>query len=173
MEKNQAQQYVSAAYETYRDILMKEMISYIHDLNLAEDCVQEAFLVLYTALVNDKFEERNLKGYLSSVSHRMALKYISKIYREVSSGDAMDILKLDGEDYEDHGLQHLENRELLYEVMKSLEPLDRRIMLLRLKEKRNYSEIAEAFGVNEKFVRNRVQRSLKIIRKDGKFLRCL
>ena len=173
MEKNQAQQYVSAAYETYRDILMKEMISYIHDLNLAEDCVQEAFLVLYTALVNDKFEERNLKGYLSSVSHRMALKYISKIYREVSSGDAMDILKLDGEDYEDHDLQQLENREFLYEVMKSLEPLDRRIFLMRFDNKKNYFEIAEAFGVSEKFIRNRVQRSLKIIRKDGKFLRCL
>ena len=166
LNQSQIQQFVEEAYIKYKSILILEVLKLTKDYSLAEDCVQDAFLVLNRRMLMGEFENINLKAFLSSVSHNIALKYISSNSRELAAGDYIDLIKFNEAECDSGEILFLENHEYIINAIKALAPIERRVLVLRYVNGLKYEDISKALNLNINSVKYLLNKSVKILKKN-------
>ena len=127
----------------------------------AEDVVQDVFLSLLRHLQQGK-PESNLRGWLFTVAHRLALKHRARTARRrnVLDGDVASAAEpVDSADTPQERLERTERQTRLLRVLRALPERDRQCLYLRASGLR-YREISEVTGMSLGAVSKSLARSV-------------
>ena len=126
-----------------------------------EDVVQDVFLSLFRHLAQGK-SRRNLKGWLFTVAHNLALKQRARRKRRVASVDgdfAAAAEPVDPAVGPEQDLAQVQRQQRLLRVLRALPERDRRCLCLRAEGLR-YREIAGVMGMSLGAVAKSLTRSI-------------
>ena len=163
-------------YENYRYLMLKVAVDILHDYQLAEDAVQEAFVRVAKHMENvGQPEETATKRYLITITKHVAIDLYRRRNRLQSREIYMDELP------EENGqLTYMapeeENGQLTYmapeedhgvlDILKNLPPKYRDIFLLKYSAHLENREIARICGLREGTIRQRIARGKRLIEKE-------
>ncbi len=163
MNEKEIQKILDDAYFAYRKNLISEMYRYTHDYDLAEDCVQDAFCVLHTKLSEGTHVD-DIQSFVFSVAKNYARIYSEWHALELCIEDVPSADKVLLDEDLDTQIINMENEELIFQGMKRLSPLNRRLFALRYLNGMNYAEIGRKVGMSSEAVRKglaRIQKQIK------------
>jgi RNA polymerase sigma-70 factor (ECF subfamily) len=126
-----------------------------------EDVVQDVFLSLFFHLQKGR-PQRNLRGWLFTVAHNLALKHRARVKRRrgQTNGDPMLAADpIDSAGNPEQALASVQRHERLLRVLCALPEQDRRCLRLRAEGFR-YREIAELTGLSLGAVAKSLARSM-------------
>ena len=126
-----------------------------------EDVVQDVFLSLFRHLQQGK-SRANLKGWLFTVAHNLALKRraLTKRRRDRVDGDLdLAVEPVDPSTNPEQELVRSQRQQRLLNVLRALPEHDRRCLFLRAEGLR-YRQIAEVMGISLGAVSNSLTRSI-------------
>ena len=140
-------------YENYRYLMLKVAADILHDYQLAEDAVQEAFVRVAKHMENvGQPEETATKRYLITITKHAAIDLYRRRNRLQSREIYMDELP-----EEEHGV---------LDILKNLPPKYRDIFLLKYSAHLENREIARICGLREGTIRQRIARGKRLIEKE-------
>lgn len=160
-------QNIDDIYKSYGKLVYKYIFCLCNDKSLAEDIVQETFLVAVENI--DKFKgESKISVWLCSIA-----KYIW--YRNLREKKKVNKIPLDEIEnsliFDDQIEEKILQKEEKIELYKKIQKLDnetKNIMYLRLLGNLNYEEIADILGKTPNFVRVKFFRGKEKIIKENK-----
>ena len=126
-----------------------------------EDVVQDVFLSLFRHLQQGK-SRANLKGWLFTVAHNLALKHraLTKRRRDRMDGDlALAVEPADPSTNPEQELVRTQRQHRLLNVLRALPEQDRQCLFLRAEGLR-YRQIAGVLGISLGSVANSLTRSI-------------
>jgi RNA polymerase sigma factor (sigma-70 family) len=139
--------------EDNKGILYKISSSYCSNAGDREDLIQEMVYQLLRSV--QRFDE-NQK--FTTWMYRIALNVAISFYRKANRGGITVALDADAQFVEENGNEELEERiEVLQRFIRSLNELDKALMILYLEE-RPYKEVAEILGISETNVATKLSR---------------
>ena len=136
---------------------------YVHDLDTAEDIVQDVFFQLWNQ--RDKLHHiKNMDAYIRTAVKNQALKKI----RKRKTRNIASLIDLDFEANDASPLEQFQNQELENLITQSINRLParcRRVFQLSRYENLTYPQIAEIEEISVKTVETQMSRALKFLRK--------
>jgi RNA polymerase sigma-70 factor (ECF subfamily) len=151
-------------YENYRYLMLKVAVDILHDYQLAEDAVQEAFVRVAKHMENvGQPEETATKRYLITITKHAAIDLYRRRNRLQSREIYMDELP------EETGqLTYMapEEEHGVLDILKNLPPKYRDIFLLKYSTHLENWEIARICGLREGTIRQRIARGKRLIEKE-------
>jgi len=126
-----------------------------------EDVVQDVFLSLFRHLQQGK-SRANLKGWLFTVAHNLALKHRARAKRRrdrVDGDAALAVESADPATNPEQALVRAQRQQRLLNVLRALPEQDRRCLFLRAEGLR-YRQIASVLGISLGSVANSLTRSI-------------
>ena len=151
-------------YENYRYLMLKVAADILHDYQLAEDAVQEAFVRVAKHMENvGQPEETATKRYLITITKHAAIDLYRRRNRLQSREIYMDELP------EETGqLTYMapEEEHGVLDILKNLPPKYRDIFLLKYSAHLENREIARICGLREGTIRQRIARGKRLIEKE-------
>ena len=151
-------------YENYRYLMLKVAVDILHDYQLAEDAVQEAFVRVAKHMENvGQPEETATKRYLITITKHAAIDLYRRRNRLQSREIYMDELP------EETGqLTYMapEEEHGVLDILKNLPPKYRDIFLLKYSAHLENREIARICGLREGTIRQRIARGKRLIEKE-------
>lgn len=158
MEKDEFRVY----YETYYMQALKYTVKKVSNIPVAEDLVMETFVSCFKRF--DEFDSGRAK--FSTWLYVALNNRIKNYYRDNKVYDSIDEhLELAGE--EDELLQIVQvniMRKNLYDALKTLPELQRKMIILKFFKGKTSKEIADSFGMREGTVRVQISRTLEKLR---------
>lgn len=145
--------------ETYQTPLMRLCYLYLHDVQLAEDAVQETFIKAARTL--DKFRgEASMKTWLTSIAMRTCCDMRRSFwFRRMDRRVTPEMLP--------NPVQSpLEEETALTVAVMNLPQKEREVILLYYYQDMNVSEIARALGVTQPTVSYRLKRAREKLRQE-------
>lgn len=130
------------------------------DPSLAEDAAQEAFLRAYRAL-NSYRHEASFRAWIRRIAIHAAIDIMRRRRPESKLPESLPAAYLEEKRHED--------ADLLREVLASLSPLDRDLMLAREIEGAPDRDVARRFSMTVTGVRVRIHRARKKLRANFRF----
>ena len=150
-------------YENYRYLMLKVAVDILHDYQLAEDAVQEAFVRVAKHMENvGQPEETATKRYLIMITKHAAIDLYRRRNRLQSREIYMDELP------EETGqLTYMapEEEHGVLDILKNLPPKYRDIFLLKYSAHLENREIARICGLREGTIRQRIARGKRLYEK--------
>ena len=122
-----------------------------------EECVSDAFLVIYKSRDRLDFAQGSVKAYLCATARNLAINRLKK--REGAREVPLDALAQSTAVTEDDALRNLEAEELVNAVLALGEP-DSRIILYRYYFALPSKQIASLLGIKQNTVDQRLHRAL-------------
>ena len=151
-------------YENYRYLMLKVAVDILHDYQLAEDAVQEAFVRVAKHMENvGQPEETATKRYLITITKHAAIDLYRRRNRLQSREIYMD--ELPGETGQLTYMAPEEEHGVL-DILKNLPPKYRDIFLLKYSAHLENREIARICGLREGTIRQRIARGKRLIEKE-------
>lgn len=141
-----------ALVEKYSTLLMAVCMRYVADRALAEDLLQETYILIFKNIIN--FEDKgSLKAWMSKIAINSCLKYLrSKIH--FSDINDINLELVDGAiDYEDM----MENE--VFQAIQLLSDKYRIVFNLYVVEGYNHKEISEMIDIKESTSRSLLSRA--------------
>ncbi len=111
------------------------------------DIVQEVFLKFIRHV--DSYRYQNLKGYLLMIARNSCYDYFRH------KKETVDIEEMEEAGKEDEGILQVEDEMLLQQALTRISPEQREVIILRIQEGFQYSEIAAILGCNLSTVKSR------------------
>ena len=136
----------------------------LHDWHVAEECVQEAFVVLWEKLDSIETDADIARWLFATVRHR-GLKALAKRDRQALSISDFTIAALDKLSERCPGSQSDESLDELYALMSALTPSERTIFIFHAINGLSFKEISEVLGCDPAAVRQRMCRARKRLAK--------
>lgn len=148
----------------YRDGLLLYLNSYVNNLSIAEDCVQDTFIKL--VIKKPKFREQSsFKTWLYAIGRNIAIDYFRKKSNSISgSMDEHDDLVSDT-DLEREYLKE-EQKIILYRTIKKLKADYQQVLILKYFEDFSIREAAKIMDKSKKQVENLLYNSKKTLRSE-------
>ena len=122
-----------------------------------EECVSDAFLVIYKSRERLDFSQGSVKAYLCATARNLAINRLKR--REGAQEVPLDELAQSSEETESSALQKLEAEELITAVLSLGEP-DSKIILYRYYFDLPSKEIAKLLGIQPNTIDQRLRRAL-------------
>ncbi|MGN1002516.1 MAG: RNA polymerase sigma factor [Oscillospiraceae bacterium] len=144
--------------EEYTGLLWSVAARRLREPEDVKDCVNETFLEFYAHRQRFDPDKGSLKGYLSVITDRLALKRYRELCR-YEAGEAEE--QPDRRD----AMAGAESRADLEAALAQLEPLDAEIIRRKYYGGMGFKEIAASLGIPYETVKKRHQRSLKKMQK--------
>lgn len=150
-------------FEQYYNPLCNYAFSFVNDLSLSEDIVQETFVKIWERK-QDIISSEGVRFYLFTAVRNNCLTHLQKEKKvpivELNDYDAAD------EQIPVHQEVNVETdyRSHLAAAMDQLPPKCREVFMLSRMSKQSYKEIADTLGVSIKTVENQIGKALKILR---------
>lgn len=141
-------------YKDFAPAIRRLCLSYTGDEHLADDLLQETFIVVWSSL--DKFRnEAKISTWIYRIAVNICLLQINKNKKTVHVSDEF-FKKIHDEDASEKETQI----SILHKSISELKEADRIIITLVLEEK-TYEEIAEITGISENNLRVKIHRIKK------------
>lgn len=151
----------AALYERYRYLMFKVAFDILQDHHLAEDALQEAFVRVAKHMeCIGQLEETATKRYLITITKNAAID----LYRKQNNLRSREIYVDELAEYP-MPLDYMapeEDCEVL-DILKRLPPKYRDVFLLKYSAHQSNRQIAEACGIREETVRQRLARGKRLI----------
>ena len=122
-----------------------------------EECVSDAFLVIYKSRDRLDFSQGSVKAYLCATARNLAINRVKK--REGAQEVPLDELAQSSEQTESSALRNLEAEDLINAVLALGEP-DSKIILYRYYFNLPSKEIAKLLGIQPNTIDQRLRRAL-------------
>lgn len=145
----------------YKDSLIHFINRYIHDLFLAEDLAQDAFVEIFVHKERYQFKLK-FKTYLYTIGRNKAVDYIRKNHGTIPMEECFwesEELSMEEKLIQD------EDKRLLYQVIKQLKPSYQAVLHLIDYEEQSYAEAAKILGKTEGQVKILIYRARKALAK--------
>ena len=143
-------------YENYRYLMLKVAADILHDYQLAEDAVQEAFVRVAKHMENvGQPEETATKHAAIDLYRRRNRLQSREIYMDELPEETGQLTYMAPE--EEHGV---------LDILKNLPPKYRDIFLLKYSAHLENREIARICGLREGTIRQRIARGKRLIEKE-------
>lgn len=156
-------------YERYGHILHAFAYRMIHDHQVAEDLVQDAFLAVWQCATSYSPQRGTVRKWLFSILHHRAIDYIRAMrHRPVLDGARWEEIEQDEQatlpDVWERAWQNLERERVRAALLKLL-PEQRMVIELAYFEGWTHSEIAESYHIPLGTVKTRMRLALLHLRK--------
>lgn len=122
-----------------------------------EECVSDAFLVIYKSRERLDFSQGSVKAYLCATARNLAINRLKK--REGAREVPLDELTQSSDETESSALRNLETEEIVKSVLALGEP-DSKIILYRYYFNLSSREIAKLLGIKQNTIDQRLHRAL-------------
>ena len=161
---------IGLTFQQYYRPLCLYALHYLHDLEEAEDIVQDSFVRLlesgkYDALCRQSSRLHSLTNQLKSflyVSVRNAcidrLRRKNPVLQNVSPSDLQGLIS------DEQAIDSSSREAELWTAIEQLPDRCREIFLMSKRDGMTYREIAEELGLSEKTVEHQISKALKILR---------
>jgi RNA polymerase sigma-70 factor, ECF subfamily len=136
-------------YQTYWQKIFRVCMGYLNDHNLAQDLVQETFIIVWQQLPKFR-QEANIGTWIFKIATNTCLRQIEKQKRFKPSELLIDIKEEVAESMEP-------KIQFLYACIAELPEIDRILISLELEEVKQ-AEIANITGLSESNVRVKIHR---------------
>ena len=162
-------------YEKYRAIMYREAYNILHDVNDAEDAVQQSFLKLINYMDRIKEEEAGMTcNFLKIVVRNIAIDIYKKRLYLNNREDAVDILDETTTGYSAEVSDLVIDRESVERISKQIEKLPeiyRDVLLLEKVYGYSREETIKILGTNYETIKKRMTRGknklLEALKKEG------
>ena len=148
---------IDLTFQTYYRPLCLYATHYLHDVDEAEDIVQDCFV----RLMQRKLLPQNVKSFLYTSVRNACIDFLrrqSPIVADVSPSDLSGIIS-------DEQAQESSFREAeLWTAIEQLPDKCREIFLMSKRDGMTYREIAEELSLSEKTVEHQISKALKALR---------
>ncbi|MFI1771462.1 RNA polymerase sigma factor [Thalassobellus citreus] len=149
-------------FDKYYQQLVSYTITFTNDLSLAEDIVQQTFIILWEKRADFEIN-KSIKSYLYTVSHNTYIDYYRKLKRQDSFLDDLKYEALNRQTIEDNDLTEKRIKQLKA-IIEELPPRCKEILLLNKTKGLKYSEIAKLLDISNKTVESQMRIAFKKIR---------
>jgi len=157
-------------FETHKDRIYSLALRYSGDATAAMDIAQETFLKLFSC-IGDFRGEANFETWLYRVVVNQCLDHHRRGRRLMPVvSDLLDLIRTTGENVL-HQLLRTEFEESVQDVIKSLAPEQRIVVVLRYTEGLSYEEIAGILGCSTGTVGSRLSRAHRVLERRLSHLR--
>ena len=153
---------VEYALSEYESALINYAATIVHDIDKAQDIVQDTFIRLYRQDVEKM--KRGLKSWLYTVCRNRALDILRKEKRMVNTDDSIFANEADSAPTPD---QEADQQERVQEVMKYMERLSenqRTCIQLKFEQGLSYAEISKKTGLQSGNIGFLIHAGLKKLR---------
>lgn len=160
--KRRADELLKASYNDCYTSIYRYCLSKLKNNELAEDCVQESFLVLYKKYLSGE-DISLVKSFLMKTASNLVLKRFEEIKRSQHTVDIEEVTHIPshGEDIDDR----LTFEEYSRQISAALSTLDARIFTMRYIDEYKIEEIAVALDMSIPAVTTRLSRIRSRLRK--------
>jgi RNA polymerase sigma factor (sigma-70 family) len=162
MNRDEASKLLSSLFETWYSTLVRYVYHLTGSLELAEDTVQEALMLLYRELREGRAID-NPKGWTLCVVRRQISKQVRN-YQSMNplhqTLEALDSLPASLHIWREPGFE----REDTHKLFSVLTPRELEVILLRM-EAMKYREIARQLGISSNSVNTLLARALRKLQK--------
>lgn len=162
---SQAARCFSLLYQRYSGKVYAKCLTLLGDTALAEDATQEIFTKVFLNL--DRFNEKSkFSTWLYSITYNFCIDYIRRRKKEkaVFSDEMEKAPDLAEDNIPDKEMLEL-NLVQLEQVLNSLNPGDRAILLMKYQDGEQIKDIAEQFGKSESAIKMQIKRAKERARK--------
>lgn len=162
-KKKIADKYLEEYCQQYRTILYK--YAYLrtgHDKNAAEDCVQDAFMVIYKKMCNGE-EFSQPKAFLYRTVDNLIKEYLRDIKKQEKIQNAIIQENMISEEQYVSQLDEGTEEQIITAVLSEMNDTERIIYKQRYIENKNIREIAEQYNITVSTVTTRLYRIRKKI----------
>jgi len=157
----------SALYERYKNRVFGFLVRMTGDREIAEDLLQDTFLAaMRNAQQFDR--QRNFLSWIFGIAHKRTIDYFRHV--KVENEHLLDTDKSFGKGPElpDLGLSNKQLNAVINEAVKTLEPMQREVFLLRELGDVPFKDIAQIMNCPINTALGRMRLALKNIRKELK-----
>lgn len=154
---------LEALIRAYKDGLMLFLNSYVQDLAVAEELMEETFVRLVVRRPHFS-PHASFKTYLYTIGRRLAVDYLRRTARVTTlPPEDWSVLQAEQETLEQHCLRE-ERRIRLHRAMGRLNPAYRQVLYLAFFEELSNPQIATVTGQSRRQVENRLYRAKAALR---------
>ncbi|MDO4273609.1 MAG: RNA polymerase sigma factor [Eubacteriales bacterium] len=151
-------EYLNNIVEQYYDEILHFCIYQLKDVPGAYDITQETFYRFIKTV--DSYEYRNLKGYLLTIARNLCVDYWrGRMDAELDSYEEESSER-------DEGLQRVEDKMVLAELLSKLPEVQREVIVLRFYCDLKLKEIAAVLDTNISTVKSRLRLGIRNLRKE-------
>lgn len=144
-------QYLSLVKGTIRKVLGQ-----FNDTGLIEECINDVFLSVWNNADKFKGETENFKKWIFAISKYKAIDYYRTRVKEAEV--VLETVEILGETSAEDELITLENKNEVMRLIDDLEPMDRKIFVLKFLLGYKSTEIATKLNITKAAVDNRIYR---------------
>ena len=160
MDKQLNQKGMELLFDTYYSILVVWADTFLHDMDAAEDVIQELFIDIWNNKIYRKLKPETLDSFLYISVRNRCLKKIEKqdVFRHVMSLDQVDII------FEEYNERHDVIVSKVLEEIAQLPERSREVMKCVFVEGMKYREVAERYGISVSTVKTLLGNSVRKLR---------
>lgn len=162
INKKRADELLKAAYNENYTAIYRYCLSKLKNNEMAEDCVQEAYLVLYKKYLSGE-EVAYVKSFLMKTASNFVLKRFDEIKRSQETVDIGEVINIPShsEDID----ERLTFEEYSKQISAALSTLDARIFTMRYIDELKIEDIAKSLDMSISAVTTRLSRMREKLKK--------
>lgn len=143
-------------FKLYYRPLCLYALHYVHDIDNAEDIVQDCFVAMIERGGGDDIS--NVRSYLYMAVRNRCLNHLRDAHEELSAKD------VEGDISDEEAAEASLHEAQLWTAIDSLPEKCREVFLMSKQRGLKYREIAQELGISEKTVENQISKALKVLR---------
>lgn len=150
IENSDQRKFVAALYRKYKEDMFRYACSIVHDIDLAEDAVSQAFVGIIKNLKTVlPLKNNKQKTYIFICVKNASYNFVKKQARFSECEVSLEFCNVSGfnENMEDHVIRK-EYSEELYNIVKTLPDRYRDVVLLRYYVELSYKQISSTLNIS-------------------------
>lgn len=159
MEKEDALEYIVNEYLSLVKGISFKILGPIHNEGLLEECINDVFLSVWNNAKKFKGDTSNFKYWIASITKFKAIDYYRKASKE--NEVALDDLQIQRCHSAEDELIIAENKKEILEFIHTLDPIDQKIIVMRLFLHMTSDEISKKLDLSKSAVDSRLFRGRK------------
>lgn len=159
MEKEDALEYIVYEYLPLVKGISFKILGPIQNEGLVEECINDIFLSVWNNATKFKGDTSNFKHWIASIAKFKAIDYYRKVTKNMEV--IVDNLELQKVHSVEEAIIFSENKKEILEFIHTLDPIDQKIIVMRLFLDMKSDEISEKLGLTKSAVDSRLFRGRK------------
>jgi RNA polymerase sigma factor (sigma-70 family) len=153
--------FFEALYERYADKVYRKCLSFVKDQAKAEDFTHDIFLKLIVRIGTFK-ETSKFSTWLFSITYNYCMDQL-RLNKKMAEDELIETVDVAEEAEDIEGIEMDAKR--LRQVLESISPEERTILLMKYQDDFSIKDIADTFGLTESAVKMRLKRTKEKLKK--------
>lgn len=166
MEKEDALDYIVDHYLPLVKGITIKVLGPLYNDGLIDECINDVFLSIWNNAAKFKGDTTNFKHWVASIARFKAIDYYRSAIKkqEVES----DYIESTNDNLVEKEIIQMENKKEILALIRTLDPIDQKILAMRYFLDMRSEEIAEKLGLTKSAVDSRIFRGRKKLNKHAK-----